>query len=264
MSWTGGPPRSRRPSPASPTPTGAPGHADVVQEPSFRDFMAAVEREDRRRQRQAKPLREVEMAAVRASAWRPRQVRGRPETEGAALRRGLVDVATLQVMRDALLRVGEAAQLLWEDIDFVADGCGLLHVRRSKTDQAGEGKVLILSPLAAEDLRRVMALGQAGPGDRIFRLSASQLGRRIRQACEHAGLGPGFSGHSPRVGMAQDLSAAGGEMPALMESGRWKSSAMVYRYTRSQEAYRSAVARYYGLAPDSAASMPAQPTMEGV
>ena len=60
-----------------------------------------------------------------------------------------------------------------------------------------------------------------------------------------AGLGDGFTGHSGRVGMAQDLAAAGVELPALMTAGRWKSSKMPARYTEGQAAGRGAVARYY-------------------
>ena len=54
-----------------------------------------------------------------------------------------------------------------------------------------------------------------------------------------------FSGHSDRVGMAQDLAAAGVELPALMTAGRWKSSRMPARYTEGQAAGRGAVAKYY-------------------
>ncbi len=45
--------------------------------------------------------------------------------------------------------------------------------------------------------------------------------------------------------MAQDLAAAGVELPALMNAGRWKSSRMPARYTEGQAAGRGAVARYY-------------------
>ena len=55
----------------------------------------------------------------------------------------------------------------------------------------------------------------------------------------------GFTGHSGRVGMAQDLAATGVELPALMTAGRWKSSKMPARYTERQAAGRGAVARYY-------------------
>ena len=60
-----------------------------------------------------------------------------------------------------------------------------------------------------------------------------------------AGLGDGFSAHSPRVGMAQDLSAAGAELPELMTAGRWDSPTMPARYTEAQAAGRGAVAQYY-------------------
>ena len=54
----------------------------------------------------------------------------------------------------------------------------------------------------------------------IFGLSVRQLPRRIQAMALAAGLGEGFSGHSGRVGMAQDLAAGGAELPALMVAGR--------------------------------------------
>ena len=60
-------------------------------------------------------------------------------------------------------------------------------------------------------------------------MSPKQIGRRVQAAAKAAGLGEGFSGHSGRVGMAQDLAATGVELPALMTAGRWKSSRMPAR-----------------------------------
>ena len=65
----------------------------------------------------------------------------------------------------------------------------------------------------------------------IFGLASRQLNRRIQAMARAAGLGEGFSGHSGRVGMAQDLAASGAEMPALMVAGRWQSPRMPARYT---------------------------------
>ena len=45
--------------------------------------------------------------------------------------------------------------------------------------------------------------------------------------------------------MTQDLSAAGASLPELMQAGSWKSSSMPALYTRSQDAGRGAVAKYY-------------------
>ena len=235
------------------------GYGDVVRDPSFRRFLGGVDRDELRRERQARPLREAEMTTVRLWACHPRK----REKSEEAHRRGLADIAILQLMRDGMLRVGEAAALVWGDLEVMASGCGHLHVRRSKTDQRGQGKTQLLSPLAVADLRAAAPAGPADPRTLVFGLSASQMGRRIRQVCQHVGLGDGYSGHSPRVGMAQDLSAADIGTPALMEAGRWKSTAMVARYTEHQEIYHGAMARYYGLGPGGGGA-PAQPALEGL
>ena len=83
------------------------------------------------------------------------------------------------------------------------------------------------------------------PSTPVFGLSESQIGRRVKAAAQAAGLGEGFTGHSGRVGMAQDLAATGVDLPALMTAGRWKSSRMPAKYTERQAAGRGAVARYY-------------------
>jgi hypothetical protein len=45
--------------------------------------------------------------------------------------------------------------------------------------------------------------------------------------------------------MAQDLVAAGDELPAVMQAGRWRTPAMPARYAERLLAARGAVARYY-------------------
>ena len=125
--------------------------------------------------------------------------------------------------------------------------CTSLHVRRSKTDPEAEGVVLYIGQEAAQALQAIMPEDEAveGAAAPVFGLSASQIGRRVNAAAKAAGLGEGFTGHSGRVGMAQDLAASGVELPELMTAGRWKSSRMPARYTERQAAGRGAVARYY-------------------
>ena len=195
---------------------------------------------------QATPLTSDVAAAIRATATRPRPFQtGRMESESIAERRGLVDIALVAVMRDALLRRPEAADLVWEDVERPSDGRGRLIVRRSKIGQAAEGRMLYLSPRTMADLEAIRPVVPAHGHVSVFALSASQVGRRIARSCEAAGFPGAYSGHSPRVGTAQDLAANGAELPALMEAGRWESPAMPARYTRSQAAARGAVATYY-------------------
>ena len=211
--------------------------------------MKRLAREYGKPKKQAKGLTSDALAAVKATARIQRVDQGkhrRKESEAAAARRALVDLALLQVMRDGLLRRSEASGLRWGDIEVHADGSGRLHVVRSKTDQTAEGAVLYLGPAAVEALLAIRPQEAViDPGTRVFGLSAGQISRRIKAATKMVGLGEGFSAHSPRVGMAQDLSAAGAELPELMTAGRWESPTMPARYTEAQAAGRGTVARYY-------------------
>ena len=199
-----------------------------------------------REQAQAQPLTAECMAAIRATACTPRNRGGvgkRRESEEAARVRGNLDIAICQVMRDALLRRGEAAKLRWRDIEY-CDGGGLVTIERSKTDQKGETAVVYISPQAAEDLR-VIQPADPDPDARVFDLGDHSLCRRIRAAAIQAKLGDGFSGHSPRIGMTVDLSNANFETIRIMNAGRWKTVRMVAHYTRKVVAARGAVAQFY-------------------
>ena len=226
------------------------GHQDPTDNEGVRKVMAGIARVNGCPHRQAKPLTEIALAAVKATAMQPRIHRGRTvrgENAWAARRRGQVDVALLSVLRDGLLRRSEVSALRWGDVEMQEDGSARIHVRRSKTDPEAEGAVLYIGPDAALALVAIMPEGFAvvDPSMPVFGLSASQIGRRLTAAAKAAGLGEGFTGHSGRVGMAQDLAAAGVELPELMTAGRWKSSRMPARYTERQAAGRGAVARYY-------------------
>nr|MDE0502084.1 tyrosine-type recombinase/integrase [bacterium] len=188
---------------------------------------------------------------------RPSQVRGLTggdlqrivahfDPPGGAPPRRIVlrDLALVQVMRDGLLRRSEAANLIWGDIVRMEDGSGRLTIRHSKTDPEGKGAVMYLAPSTVAALER-MRPADAHPHKAVFGLSGSHLSTRIKTVAERAGLGPGYSGHSCRIGMAQDLAAHGATLAQLMTAGRWTDPTMPARYTRNQAAANNAVAQYY-------------------
>ena len=224
-------------------------HPDPITSPLVKATFKRLAREHGKPRKQAKGLTAEALAAVKATARIQRSHQGerrRKESEPNAARRAAVDLALLQVMRDGLLRISEAAALTWGNVELQEDGSGRLHVARSKTDQSAEGAVLYLGPPAVKALLAIRPEEAViNPGTSVFGLSADRLRRRIKAAARMAGLGEGFSGHSPRVGMAQDLSAAGAELPELMTAGRWDSPTMPAKYTEAQAAGRGAVARYY-------------------
>ena len=215
-------------------------HPDPVKDPLVKATLKRLAREYGRPRHQARGLTAESLAAVKATSRIQRVHKGkrlRKETEAQAAERARVDLALLQVMRDGLLRRSEAAALTWGKVELQGDGSGRLHVANSKTGQSAEDVVLYLGPAAVNALLAIRPeVAVIDPAARVFNLWADRIGRRIKAATKMAGLGDGFSGHSPRVGMAQDLSAAGAELPELMTAGRWDSPTMPARYTKVQAA----------------------------
>ena len=222
--------------------------ADPAADAEVRRVMSGISRALGRVQRQARPLDAVALGVLRTNACRPRRFAGSGclEAEERAWRRGLFDLALASVLRYGLLRISEAAALLWSDLDFRDEGSVTVTVRSSKTDQSGEGAALYLGRLGRQALLDLKALRpeDAPEEEPVFGLSVRQLQRRLHAAAVASGLGEGFTGHSGRVGMTQDLVAAGAELPALMVAGRWSSPAMAARYSRRLLAARGAVAAY--------------------
>ena len=155
-----------------------------------------------------------------------------------------MDVTLLSILRDGLLRRLEAAALTWGDVEFRDNGSALLQLRRSETDPEAEGVVLYIGRDTAQALQAIRPAEELlDPSTPVFGLTTRHIGNRVRAAAKAAGLGEGYTGHSCRVGMAQDLAKNGVELPALMNAGQWKSSKMPARYTERQAADRGAVAR---------------------
>ena len=223
-----------------PTPTATEG---VRQ--TFAGLRNRLAEEGRAEPRQARGLTAEALEAVRRTAHLPRSgPTGRTESAGCARQRGDVDIAIASVMRDALLRRSEAAALTWRTVKFLPDGSARVTVERSKTSVTPV--VLYLGPEAAGALKRIRP-ARARADERVFGLrSGRAISNRLAAMAEAAGLGEGFSGHSPRVGMAQDLTAAGAGLAAIMVAGRWKSERMPAYYSRAEDAGRGAVARFYG------------------
>ena len=178
----------------------------------------------------------------RRAKARPKQATGlRLEHLGAITE--VADDLTLAIVRlmfDAQLRRSEAAAVMWEHITEEADGSGRLFIPRSKTDQSGKGAIQWLSQDTMAALQKLPVVGKS-----VFGLSDSAIYRRIRAVAAKAGLKGSFSGHSPRVGMAQDQCENGASLVEMQISGRWKSPAMPAKYSENQAAARGAVARLY-------------------
>ena len=221
----------------------ATGEPSPVEHPEVRHALQRMRRRNGRRQRQVQGL-----------TWTLR----RRLIEAAGDR--LIDLrnrALLAVAYDAMLRRSELVALQVTDMTTDAEGSASLFVRRAKNDPEGSGATLYLHRDTVALVREWLA-GSGIASGRLFRsvrtggtlgeaLDPSQVPRIYRAMARRAGLSAPvvrrISGHSPRVGAAQDMIASGIGIPAIMQAGRWKSASMVQRYGERLLAQRNGAAQ---------------------
>ena len=173
----------------------------------------------------------------------------------------LIDVrdrALLAVGYDTLLRRAELVSLEVTDLLEDIDGTATLLVRSGKTDPDGRGAMLYL---ARDTVQMVKAWVRFRSGVGIG--ATVPLGAQGRYGGREARRQPGAThlqangpsggtyrrhrGHARRSQHArrggEDMIACGIELPAILQSGRWKSARMVQRYGERLLARRSGAAQ---------------------
>jgi integrase len=165
--------------------------------------------------------------------------------------------AMLCVAYETLARRGELVALELRHIEFWPNGTGQALIRRGKTDAEGQGRVAYLSRETVKWLgiwldhakindgpifRRLIGSDQIGEGLHpgsiapIFKRVAQWIGMPSRFVAE-------VSGHSTRVGAAQDLAELDIDLAAITQAGGWKSTRMPLQYAEKINAARSGMAR---------------------
>ena len=157
---------------------------------------------------------------------------------------GLRDRALLLTAYESMRRRSELVALRIEDIEWGVDNSAFILLRRSKTDQAGQGKWIQLSASAGQALKAWLHAANLDAGY-VFRgirpngevtksLCESRVSRIYKSLAARANVERGviqqISGHSMRVGAAQDQLVAGASLPQIMVKGGWSKPDTVMRY----------------------------------
>jgi integrase len=222
----------------------------------------------------------TEDAAVKA-VWRGiRRAKGTAQLGKAALLTNdvramvlVLDLAAPIGVRDrALLLLGfagafrrsELVGLDVGDVQVTREGL-VVTIRRSKTDQEGEGQKVGIPrgkhpgtcPVKALQAWLELAGIDDGPifrgvdrHGRILptRLTAGSVARIVQRVAEAAGLDPAqFAGHSLRAGLATSAAMAGAEERDIMRQTRHKSVVVARRYIRDGSLFRNNAAATVGL-----------------
>lgn len=158
--------------------------------------------------------------------------------------RGLRDRALLLLAYDSMRRRAELVSLRIEDIQMGEQGRCSILLRKSKTDQVGSGHWIhlteetttaITSWLCSSEIKVGYLRRGINLGNNICpELGASQVSRIFKSLAQKANLEPdlvsAISGHSMRVGAAQDLLLQGASLPQIMVKGGWVKTDTVMRY----------------------------------
>jgi len=153
-------------------------------------------------------------------------------------------------------RRNEIVSLDYDDLDFVPEGLKI-NIKRSKTDQFGEGFIKALPYFDNSKYCPVVSLKKwidltkitSGPVFRRFikglklsenRLTDQTIALLIKQYLQLAGIdSKNYSGHSLRSGFATSAAESGAEERSIMAMTGHKSTEMVRRYIKEANLFKN-------------------------
>jgi len=157
-----------------------------------------------------------------------------------------------KVKNKALILVGfaggfrrsELVGILFEDIDFVPEGVKIF-IKRSKTDQSGEGMTKGIPYFSNSDycpvisLRNWLEKSKIKSG-KVFDMSDKSVALAIKKYTAIAGLDSNkYSGHSLRSGFATSAAELGAEERSIMAMTGHKTTQMVRRYIHEANLFKN-------------------------
>jgi integrase len=165
--------------------------------------------------------------------------------------------AMLCVAYETLARRSELVALKIRDLDFHPDGTGQALIRRGKTDAEGQGRLAYLSRETVRWLKVWLEHAGIEEGAVFLRLigrdkiggalNPGSIAPIFKRVAQWIGMPARFveqvSGHSTRVGAAQDLAELDIDLAAITQAGGWKSTRMPLQYAEKINAARSGMAR---------------------
>ena len=141
-------------------------------------------------------------------------------------------------------RRSELVNIEIEDVDFVSEGVKIF-VKRSKTDQSGEGMIKAIPYFENKLFCPVTKLKDwinfiEIKSGKIFEISDKSVSLIIKKYVSYAGLDPNkYGGHSLRSGFATTTAESGAEERNIMAMTGHKTTQMVRRYIREANIFKN-------------------------
>ena len=158
--------------------------------------------------------------------------------------RKIRDKALILIGFSGGFRRSELVDIEYEDVEFVEEGVKIF-VKRSKTDQSGEGMTKAIPYFDNINFCPVKALNKwvvvADLKDgKIFNISDKNVALIIKKYANYAGLDAHkYAGHSLRSGFATSTAESGAEERNIMAMTGHKSTEMVRRYIKEANLFKN-------------------------
>ena len=154
------------------------------------------------------------------------------------------DVKTWDLSISGGFRRSELISIDYEDIEFVGEGVKIF-IKRSKTDQSGEGMLKAIPYFDNEEFCPVRSLKlwitQSNiKSGKIFDISDKGVALIIKKYANLAGLdSEKYAGHSLRSGFATSTAESGAEERNIMAMTGHKTTQMVRRYIKEANLFKN-------------------------
>ena len=159
-------------------------------------------------------------------------------------KRKIRDKALVLIGFSGGFRRSELVDIEYKDLEFVSEGVKIF-VKRSKTDQSGEGMTKAIPYFDNEKFCPVIALKNwieifDLKKSRIFDISDKSVALIIKKYANYAGLDSHrYAGHSLRSGFATSTAESGAEERNIMAMTGHKSAEMVRRYIKEANLFKN-------------------------
>ena len=221
------------------------GHYLDTKHPLIMENLHGIKRVKGTNQKAKKPILINELKSIINIIDQHLSYCGLPEQEDSKdIKNKIRDKAIILVGFSGGFRRSELVNIDYDDLEFVSEGVKIF-IKRSKTDQSGEGMIKAIPYFDNKSFCPVLALkhwieySEIKSG-KLFDISDKIISLIIKKYASLSGLDPSrYGGHSLRSGFATSAAESGAEERNIMAMTGHKTTQMVRRYIQEANLFKN-------------------------
>jgi site-specific recombinase XerD len=221
------------------------GHYLDTKHPIIIENLLGIKRAKGSNQKSKKPILINDLKSIINVIDQDLRYCGLPELEGSKhIKDKIRDKAIILAGFSGGFRRSELVNIDYDDIEFVSEGVKIF-IKRSKTDQSGEGMIKAIPYFDNKSFCPVLALknwidNSEITSGKIFDISDKSVALIIKKYASLSGLDPNkYGGHSLRSGFATATAESGAEERNIMAMTGHKTTQMVRRYIQEANLFKN-------------------------